>query len=114
MTACFFTIVNDRVISADGLNHDIEGINHWAYQWKMEFNPDPKRQATELLFSCMKNSPDHPSLFFNRTIVPKVNEQKHLGLFLDSKLTFGRLINEKIIKAKKGIGIIKSFQIPSP
>ena len=39
--------------------------------------------------------------------MPKVNEQKHLGLILDSKLCFQRHINEKIIKAKKGIGIIK-------
>ena len=39
--------------------------------------------------------------------MPKVNEQKHLGLILDSKLSFERPLNEKIIKAKKGIGIIK-------
>ena len=37
----------------------------------------------------------------------KVNEQKHLGLILDSRLTFERHINEKIIKAKKNLGIIK-------
>ena len=38
----------------------------------------------------------------------KINEQKHLGLILDdSKLTFERHLNEKITKAKKGIGIIK-------
>ena len=39
--------------------------------------------------------------------MPKVNEQKHLGLSLDSKLSFERHVNEKIINAKKGIGIIK-------
>ena len=26
-----FSIVNDPVISADELNHDLEVINHWAY-----------------------------------------------------------------------------------
>ena len=67
----------------------------------MEFNPDPNKQATELLFSCKKNSPNHPSLFFNGTVVPKVTEQKHLGLILDSKLSFERHINENIVKAKK-------------
>ena len=36
----------------------------------------------------------------------KVKEQKHLGLKLDSKLSFERHVNEKIIKANKGIGII--------
>ena len=73
----------------------------------MKFNPHPNKQATELLFSCKKNRPNHPSLFFNGTAVPKANEQKHLGLVLDSKLSFERHLNEKIIKAKKGIGIIK-------
>ena len=72
----------------------------------MEFNPDPNKQATELLFSCKKNSSNHPSLFFNGTVVPNVSEQKHLGLVLDSKLSFERHLNEKMIKAH-GIGIIK-------
>ena len=102
-----FSIVNDPILSASELNHDLNVINQWAYQWKMEFNPDPNKQATELLFSCKRNNPNHPSLFFNGTVVPKVNEQKHLGLILDSKLSVERHINEKIIKAKKGIGIIK-------
>ena len=92
-----FSIVNDPVISANELNQDLKVINQWAYQWKMEFNPDPDKQVTELLFSCKKNSPNHPSLFFNGTVVPKVNEQKHLGLTLDSKLSFERHLNEKRI-----------------
>ena len=38
-----------------------------------------------------------------------VNEQKHLGLILDSTLSFKKHLNEKIIKAKKNIGIIKQL-----
>ena len=49
-----FSIVKDPVISADDLNHDLDVICQWAYQWKMEFNPDPSKQATEVLFSCKK------------------------------------------------------------
>ena len=60
----------------------------------MEFNPEPKNQETELLF-------------FNVAIVPNVNEKKHLAIFLNSKLSFERHVNENIIKAKKVIGIIK-------
>ena len=59
---------------------------------------DPNKQATELLFSCKKS----PNLFSSMVLlVPKVNQQKHLGLVLDSKLSFERNINEKITKAKK-------------
>ena len=44
---------------------------------------------------------------FNGTVVAKMNEQKHLGLILDSSLSFKKHLNEKIIKAKKNLGIIK-------
>ena len=37
----------------------------------------------------------------------KMSEQKHLGLVLDSKLSFEKHLNEKIIKANKNLGIIK-------
>ena len=102
-----FSIVKDPVISADNLNHDLNIIQLWAHQWKMEFNPDPTKQATEVLFSCKKSNPNHPQLIFNGTIVEKVNDQKHLGLILDSSLSFEKHLNEKMIKAKKHIGIIK-------
>ena len=102
-----FSVVNNPAISANELNHDLKVISQWAYLWKMNFNLDLTKQATELLFSCKKNRPNHPSLIFNEFVVPKVKEQKHLGLTLDSKLSFERHVNEKVIKAKKRIGIIK-------
>ena len=103
-----FSIVKDPTISASDLNDNLNIIFQWAHQWKMEFNPDPTKQATEVLFCCKKYSPNHPKLIFNGTDVAKVNRQKHLGLILqNSRLTFERHINEKIIKAKKNLVIIK-------
>ena len=102
-----FSIVQDPVISANDLNHDLDIIYQWAHQWKMEFNPDPTKQASEVLFSCKKNSVNHPQLIFNGSPVIKVNEQKHLGLILESGLSFKKHVSEKIIKAKKNIGILK-------
>ena len=77
------SIVNDPTIYVSDLNDDLSTICQWAYQWKMEFNPDPNKQATELLFTQKILSPNHSPLFFNGTEVTKVNEQKHLRLFLD-------------------------------
>ena len=37
-----FSIFKDPVISADDLNHDLD-ICQWAYQWKMEFNPESSK-----------------------------------------------------------------------
>ena len=59
----------------------------------MEFNPEPTKQATEVLFSCMKSSPNHPQLISNGTFAAKVNEQKHLGLIHDSNLSFEKHLN---------------------
>ena len=102
-----FSIVNNPVISATDLNHDLAIIYQWAYQWKMEFKPDPSKQANEVLFSCKKVSPIHPELKFNRTIVSKVSEHKHLGLILESNLSIDKHLNKKMIKAKKNVGILK-------
>ena len=79
----------------------------WAYQWKMEFNPDPTKQPTEVLFSCKKSSPNPPQIIFNGIAVAKIKDQKHLGLVLNSRLSFEKHLNEKIIKAKKNVGILK-------
>ena len=49
-----FSIVNNPTISANELNHDLKVISQWAYQWKVKFNPDLNKQATELLFSCKR------------------------------------------------------------
>ena len=102
-----FSIVKDPVLSANDLNHDVDIIYLWANQWKMEFNPTPSKQAIEVIFSCKKSSPNHPQLIFSGTVVAKVNEQKHLGIFLDSGLSFGKHLNEKIIKANPNIGLIQ-------
>ena len=47
------------------LNYDLEKINKWAHQWKMSFNPDPNKQATEVLFSRKVNSNDHPNNYYH-------------------------------------------------
>ena len=59
-----FSIVKNLEISANDLNHDLDVIRQWAHQWKLEFNPDPTKQATEVLFSCKKSSPNHPQIMF--------------------------------------------------
>ena len=43
--------VKDFNLFLSDINYDLETINQRAYQWKMLFNPDPNKQATEVLFS---------------------------------------------------------------
>ena len=64
-----FSVVNYPVVSATELNHDLNLINKWANQWKMAFNPDPSKQAVEVLFSQKKKEVYHPPLYFNGVVV---------------------------------------------
>ena len=46
-----FSIVQNVSTSASHLNNDLSKISNWAFQWKMSFNPDPSKQAQEVIFS---------------------------------------------------------------
>ena len=43
--------VHNANTTAEELNNDLVKISRWAYQWKMSFNPDPSKQAQEVIFS---------------------------------------------------------------
>ena len=102
-----FTVVQNPNTAANDMNHDLELIKQWAHQWRMSFNPDPQKQAVEIIFSRKRNKIDHPVILFNDTPVKKVDEHKHLGLFLDSKLSFSAHIKAAISKSRKSIGLLK-------
>ena len=76
----------------------------------MNFNPDPSKQAQELLFSRKTSSKPYPSLNFNDNPVHQVQLLKHLGLFLDPKLSFDEHIRCILIKTRKITGLIKMLQ----
>ena len=73
----------------------------------MSFNQDPSKQAAEVTFSRKKNPLVQHDVIFNNSPVNSTHSQKHLGLVLDTKLTFDSHLKEKIAKSNKGIGIIK-------
>ena len=100
-----FTVVYEETVTADQLNRDLKVVTDWAYQWKMQFNPDINKQAVQVIFSQKRTKPIHPPIFFSDAPVVIKDEQKHL--VLDSDLNFRSHIREKIISARKGIGVIR-------
>ena len=54
----------------------------------MSFNPDPSKQAQEVLFSNKGTKTSYPNIIFNDNTVQKSANQKHLDPILDKKLTF--------------------------
>ena len=63
--ASLFSIIHDSQTCANDLKKDLEVIHNWAFQWKINFNPDPTKQAQEVIFSCKTKKLHHPSLVFN-------------------------------------------------
>ena len=50
-----FSVAHDLNTSASDINNDfLKLISDWAFQWKMSFNPDPSKQAQEIIFSRKK------------------------------------------------------------
>lgn len=104
-----FSIVTSIEKSCNDLNGDLDAIKMWAHQWKMSFNPDLNKQASEVVFSKKRTPNIQPPLLFNNAHVLVVPYQKHRGLTLDGKLAFDHHLNEKIAKANRGIGLIKQL-----
>ena len=109
-----FSVVFDPNLTAAVLSNDLLKIQQWAFQWKMSFNPDPTKQAQEVIFSRKNNKPYHPNLVFNQANVHRTHYQKHLGLILDEKLDFKEHVKVLIDKASKGVSVIRKlrYQIP--
>ena len=77
----------------------------------MSFNPDVNKQAQEDIFSRKLQKSNHPSLTFNDTNVTQSEIQKHLGIFLDSKLDFKKHIQNVLNnKVSKRIGLLRKLQ----
>ena len=109
----FFSKVHNINKSANELNGDLEKINQWTYQWKMQFNPDPNKQANEVIFSHKSDSANvfHPTIRLNNNSIPTCPNQKHLGIVLDSKLNFNSHIDVKIKICSKLIGLIRRLSV---
>ena len=72
----------------------------------MQFNCD---KTEEVIFSVKRSETDHPSLKLGLDEVARKDEHKHLGLILDSKLDFISHIRQAMLKARRGIGMIKNL-----
>ena len=71
---------------------------------------NPCKQAQELLFSRKVSSKLYASLHFNDNFIHQVQFQKHIGLFLDSKLSFAEQIQWIVNKTCRRTGLVRKLQ----
>ena len=97
-----FSKVKDETFSETQLNNDLNKISKSAFQWKMLFNPDPKRETE-----------NYPSLGFNGTKVKLANSQKHLGLILCKQIVGIMKRLSLVLSRKSLLTIYKYFVRPN-
>ena len=64
-----FSVSKNVDASNSDLNNNFKKVGEWAFRWKMNFNPDPTKQAQELIFSHKVQMINYPPLFFNQNVV---------------------------------------------
>ena len=76
----------------------------------MSFNPDPSKQAHEVISSGKKKKEYYTPLAFNSNNVSETNSQKHLGVVLDNRLSFENYLKMILNKVNTTIGFLRIFQ----
>ena len=105
-----FSVIHASSTIRNELNDDLVKINNWAYQWKMSFNPDPNKQAQEVIFSRKTKKINHPPQIFSKSTVSQTTSQRHLCVILDASLNFDEHLISDQSKTKKTIGLIRKLQ----
>ena len=80
----------------------------------MSFNPDPSIKAQEIIFSRKFKNVSHSPLVFNNANVSSWKSQKHLGILLDSKLTFEEHYKTILNKTNRTIVLLHKLQSLQP
>ena len=76
----------------------------------MSFNSDSIKQAQEVIFSRKSKAISHPTLVFNNNNVIQTTSQKHLGIILDTRLSFEKHLETVLCKINKTISLIHKLQ----
>ena len=105
-TCCFVT-GRDPAETAIILNRDLDRLNSWAKTWKVIFNPG---KSKDLIFSEKRVLFNSPPLVLNGTYVDRVHEHKHLGIFLNTSLSWAKQIHETSLRANRKLAVLRSVK----
>ena len=76
----------------------------------MNFNPDSSKQAQKIIFSRKIQKTNNNPVYFNHNSVQQVLSQKHVEMYLDTKLDFQEHLHNVLSEVNKTIGLLHKFQ----
>ena len=90
-----FSVVHNMNTSTINLITDIKQNRNWEIQWKRHFNPNPTKQAQEVIFSKKVQKTNHNPVYFNHDFFQQVLSQNILecililnGIFRNTYITY--------------------------
>ena len=104
---CCFVSGRDPAETCQILNRDLDRLNLWAQQWKVIFNPS---KSKDIIFSEKKYLFNSPPLILDGAFVERVHEHKHLGIYLNTSLSWARQIHETCLRANRKLAVLQSVR----
>jgi hypothetical protein len=95
---CLFIEVDNPTEAANNLNQELALIEQWAKKWLVTFSP-PKTK--EMVITKKTAKRNHPPLILNNQEIETVTSHKHLGITLQSDLSWGEHVNQITTKANR-------------
>ena len=80
----------------------------------MKLNLNHTKQAQEIIFTRKKTVSIHPVVYFINAPVNSMITHKHLGMILDSKLSYENNLQSIFSRENKTIGLLRKFQPTLP
>ena len=77
------------------LQKDLDILSDWSETWLLKFHPD---KCKHMKIARNKKEENNPSYDLHNKKIQKVEEEKDIGVTIDSHLTFAKHISEKIAR----------------
>ena len=99
-----FRIIKNQA-DRDILQEDLRKLETWSGKWLLKFHPE-KCKHMNISKKANKSDESHQYLLLNQNVA-KVNEEKDIGVLIDSELTFENHISEKVNKANSIFAVLR-------
>ena len=88
------------------VNRDLQYLTQWAHTWRVTFNII----KTVFMIFSKKLTRHQPLIIMNDTPLKQVDDERYLGLILNSKMTWNSHINKLTSKASQKLGLLYTMK----
>lgn len=102
-----YLVIDNAITSANIINNDLFKIHTWANQWLVTFNAN---KTESLLVSKKSTKSVLPRLSMNNTTIQQVTTHKHLGVYINSELSWTTHVESVITQASRRLAVLRKHK----